>query len=162
MHKLDFLSSSPHSFIFHQNSNKTNFGGVLSLIYLIVVLIIAAFYLVFYLIEDNYTVEYLYHEKILTQEENEKMKNNPKYNPTFKFDIGLFDGSFTNGKLAEDRFIIKDGTISNFTNATVDNMGSYHKKITEVDWYIFYDCLNETNETCKIDEVKLNQILLLL
>ena len=154
MHKLDFLSSSPHSFIFHQNSNKTNFGGVLSLIYLIVVLIIAAFYLVFYLIEDNYTVEYLYHENILTQEENEKMKNNPKYNPTFKFDIGLFDGSYTNGKLAEDRFIIKDGTISNFTNATVDNMGSYHKKITEVDWYIFYDCLNETNETCKIDESK--------
>ena len=151
MHKLDFLSSSPHSFIFHQNSNKTNFGGVLSLIYLIVVLIITAFYLVFYLIADNYTVEYLYHEKILTQEENQMMKNNPRYNPIFKFDIGLYDGSFSKRKRVEDRFIIKDVSLGNLSNATVDTFGSYHKKVTEVDWYILYDCLNETRENCKID-----------
>ena len=35
MRKLDIISPSPNSFIFQEESNKTLFGGILSLIYLV-------------------------------------------------------------------------------------------------------------------------------
>ena len=149
-HKLDFLSSAPRGFIFQRNSNKTNLGGVLSLIYLIIILIIAAYYLVFYFLEDNYRIEYLYYEEILSQEQNLEKKRNPKYNPTFTFNISLYEGSLRNNKPVEDRFIIKDWSKNN--HPTVDKFGSYKKNITEVDWIIFYDCLDEDN--CQIDTNK--------
>ena len=37
MHPLDIISGSPNLYIFGKESNKTNFGGVLFLIYLIVI-----------------------------------------------------------------------------------------------------------------------------
>ena len=137
MHKFGFLSSAPQSFIFQRNSNKTNFGGVCSLIYLIVVLIIAAFYLIFYFIEDNYSIEYLYYEKILTEEENTEKKSNPKYNPKFEFHIGLYEGNIINRKKVEDRFILKDWKDRNWT--IVEKYDNCEKNITEVDWLILYD-----------------------
>ena len=36
MHGLDFLSGAPKTLIFEKGSNKTNFGGVLTIIYLII------------------------------------------------------------------------------------------------------------------------------
>ena len=45
MEKLDFLSGAPNTFIFEKNSNKTNLGGVFTLIYLIIVLIIFIAYI---------------------------------------------------------------------------------------------------------------------
>ena len=36
MNKLDFLSGAPKTLIFEKSSNKTNFGGVLTIIYLII------------------------------------------------------------------------------------------------------------------------------
>ena len=43
------------------------------------------------------------------------MKNNPRYNPIFKFDIGFFDESLSERKQVEDRFIIMDNTLANFS-----------------------------------------------
>ena len=48
MHRLDFLSGAPKTFIFEKSSNKTNLGGVFTLIYLIIVLIISLAYIVDY------------------------------------------------------------------------------------------------------------------
>ena len=92
LHGIDFLSAEPKSFIFHRSSNKTNLGGVLSLIYLLVFLGISLSYIVFYQLEDDYSIQYLYQEKILSYEESEEMKRNEKYNPFFTFNISLKDG----------------------------------------------------------------------
>ena len=161
-HRFDFLSSSPQNFIFQRNSNKTNLGGVLSMIYLIILLIISISYLVFYSMEDNYTIEYLYYEKLLTREENLEKKNSPKYNPKFDFEIGLYEGSINSGKPAGDRFIIKD--LMQEGSHIVNNFGTYSKRITEVDWLILYDCLNETSKNCNINytETQYNYVTFLL
>ena len=45
MQKLDFLSGAPKTFIFEKSSNKTNLGGVFTLIYLIIVLLIFLVYI---------------------------------------------------------------------------------------------------------------------
>ena len=85
MISFDFLSSSPHSFIFQRRANRTNFGGVLSLLYLVVFLIISSFYLIKYFNEDNYTIQYLYHERFITEEEILKRVESDRYNPKINF-----------------------------------------------------------------------------
>ena len=42
MRKLDFLSNSPKTFIFEKSSNKTTFGGSLTLIYIFIVFLIVS------------------------------------------------------------------------------------------------------------------------
>ena len=49
MNALDFISESPRNYIFHKSSNKTNLGGILTLIYLIIFIIIIFVYFVNYL-----------------------------------------------------------------------------------------------------------------
>ena len=44
MRKLDFLSNFPKAYIFQQSSNKTTFGGFLTIIYVFIVLLIAFTY----------------------------------------------------------------------------------------------------------------------
>ena len=54
MNKIDFLSGSPDIFIFGQKSNKTQLGGYLTLIYLIIVLIISIAYMYDYYANNKY------------------------------------------------------------------------------------------------------------
>ena len=39
MRKLDFLSDFPKAYIFQKSSNKTTFGGFLTLVYIFIVLL---------------------------------------------------------------------------------------------------------------------------
>ena len=57
MHVLDFLSSSPKFFIFQKETSKTNFGGILFLIYIIVMITISLAYIVNYAVNDKYTYD---------------------------------------------------------------------------------------------------------
>ena len=54
MRKLDFLSNSPKTFIFEKSSNKTTFGGFLTLIYILIIFIMSFVYIYNYLINDKY------------------------------------------------------------------------------------------------------------
>ena len=62
---FDFLSSPPQNFIFQRRTNRTNFGGFLSFIYLLIFLTITGFYLISYFNEDDNSIQYLYINKIL-------------------------------------------------------------------------------------------------
>ena len=57
MHSLDFLSESPKFFIFQQGSNKTNLGGVLFFIYILIMMSISFGYLYDYFTGKRYIVE---------------------------------------------------------------------------------------------------------
>ena len=58
MRQLDFLSDSPKTFIFQKSSNKTTFGGSLTLIYIFIVFLIAFTYIYNYYVNDKYTISY--------------------------------------------------------------------------------------------------------
>ena len=45
MKKFDILSQPPRTFIFERISNKTNLGGVLTIIYLIIMIFISIYYI---------------------------------------------------------------------------------------------------------------------
>ena len=58
MRKLDFISVAPNLSIFKAGANKTNFGGILFLIYILILLLLAIIYIFDYLSQDNYSFEY--------------------------------------------------------------------------------------------------------
>ena len=57
MHFLDFLSSSPKLFILQKETAKTNFGGILFCLYIIIMLSISLAYIINYEVNDKYTFE---------------------------------------------------------------------------------------------------------
>ena len=57
MQNFDFLSSSPKFFIFKKETNKTSFGGILFLIYIIIMIFISLAYILDYAINDKYSIE---------------------------------------------------------------------------------------------------------
>ena len=72
--------------IFQNNSNKTNFGGVLTIFYIFIILIISAFYLLDYIAKDNYSIEYFKY----THDSNDfnqidEDSNDERYDPYFNF-----------------------------------------------------------------------------
>ncbi len=81
MNCLDSLSESPKLFIFKQSTNKTNFGGVLFFLYILVMVIISLFYIINYAINDKYMYESSTFSYEMTEPENTKLNQNNKYNP---------------------------------------------------------------------------------
>ena len=65
MNTLDFLAHSPNVFIYKQESNKTNFGGILFLISIIVMIFIFLIYTIKYIKNDKYDIQYtpVYYDK---------------------------------------------------------------------------------------------------
>ena len=143
---FDFLSSSPHSFIFQRRANRTNFGGILSLLYLLVFLIISSFYLVSYFNEDNYSIQYLYHEKFITEEAILKMVYSDRYNPKLNFCLDLKVDAH---KKVADRFQIR--RYNNILYSEVNRTTCQQFRVTDLNWLVVYDCLNESTTECKID-----------
>ena len=85
LHRLDFFSNSPKNFIFQNTSNKTNLGGVLTLIYIILFIGIIAYYIIDYKLKEDYSVEYSYYEEVLNDKEISKRYNDEKYNQYLDF-----------------------------------------------------------------------------
>ena len=149
MISFDFLSSPPHSFIFQRRANRSNFGGVLSLLYLVVFLIISSFYLVKYFNEDNYTIQYLYHERFITEEEILKRVESDRYNPKIHFCPSI---KVKAEKEIADRFKIR--RYNNILNSEVNLTQCLNYRMTELDWLLVYDCLDANYTECSIDTEK--------
>ena len=58
MRKIDFISKSPQLFIFQNGANQNNLGGILFLIYLVILLLLTIIYLYDYLNNDKYQFNY--------------------------------------------------------------------------------------------------------
>ena len=54
MQNFDFLSTSPNIFIFRKETNKTIFGGILFLIYIIIMILISLLYILDYTLNENF------------------------------------------------------------------------------------------------------------
>ena len=71
MKKFDILSQPPRTYIFERYSNKTIFVGVLSIIYLLIMIFISIYYIYNYIIGDKY--EYYYSYRELPEEQKKKV-----------------------------------------------------------------------------------------
>ena len=145
MDKLDLLSGAPKTLIFEKSSNKTNFGGSLTILYLIILLVIIIIYMVNYAINPKYSVLYTYeHQFNADSEYINKRYNNTDLNPkiTFNFKMGEEYNASHFGVLYRNMktnisYIVEFG--KNYTENLYENLYDLH-------FEIYYRC-NNTNNT---------------
>ena len=145
LHKLDFLSNAPRNLTFQNTSNKTNFGGTITLFYIIVVLIISVFYLVDYIVKEDYSIEYIHYIFDSSDHKNIKVNsNNERYNPYFNFSFNLAD--------IDHNVLSKDYKLSNTSEleSFIKRGRIYKKRLTDVKLTILYKCPKD--EICSIPD----------
>ena len=134
MNPLYFISESPKNFIFQKNSNKTNFGGFITLIYLIILILIAVSY-----IYDYYSLGVKFEIRsfikyISEEEELNKIRNSEEFNHEMTITFGIFQGD----ELDIDKYII---TTREFIML---DFGRWYKgKIDNAEFFIGYKCQDE-------------------
>ena len=92
MYYLDFFNSPPQYSIFQKEKNRTQFGGVLFLIYIIVMLFISLVYILDFAINEKYDIEYMTIDSLFSSRspiEQSELKFDQNVNPMTKFRIRI-------------------------------------------------------------------------
>lgn len=142
MHPLDFLSQSPKIFIFQKEANKTNLGGVLFLLYLIICLGIFLYYLLNYTKNNKFEVQYTYNQNNSFINYTEK-KNDILFNPEIDIIAKLLD---KDGNFLSDNFIII--YYSRNTEGHWDGRSrgvNFTERASDIDIEVYYRCFNKYN-----------------
>ena len=113
MNTLDFLSTSPNIFIFQKEANKTNFGGVLFLIYIIIMIFISLIYILDYALNEKFEIEsYKFNNKTYDEREKRKLEKDEELNPYFDFHLSLKDENYLISNISgfiENDYIDQEG-----------------------------------------------------
>ena len=139
MHPLDIISNSPNLYILRKESNKTNFGGFLFLIYLIIIITIFVYYIIDYTKNDKYIIQSFNHFNIKSDKEEEERNKNDFYNPTINFTLNT--GAFSNGTFCNLHFTnmkIYDKKKEKF----IEFGTKFSSKINDFDIFLLYECDN--------------------
>ena len=157
MKKLDFLSEFPRTFIFEKKVNKTNFGGFLFLIYVIIMIIISLSYILDFYLNDKFEIEYSSINPQAGLFKRKELDANPDYNPTMQFKL------FVSGKILNDNFKIiifnnnEKGEIEDMILEEHFLFGkslslTFNSSVSNLKIRLVYFC--ENDESCRINEEK--------
>ena len=142
MHPLDIISQSPNLYLFQKQSNKTNFGGFLFLVYLVIIILVLIYYIVDYYINPTYTIQSFTHFNFKTKEEIEERNNDQVYNPNIDFNLSLkYFKNRTNYDFTNN-FTLYDYDKRRF----IDINSKFNDKINDFNYLITYKCDNFTCE----------------
>ena len=136
MRKVDFLSDSPKMYIFEKNSNKTTFGGFLTVIYLIILFLLAFAYIYSYDKNNKYIVTYTNYKKACDDTEREKNDRDSNYNPTLNFSFDIIDYS---GQPLSKNYILLDERSGNIIERNKSNQFN----ISNLRIVVLYNCSDE-------------------
>ena len=151
MHPLDIISSSPNLYLFQKEKIKTNFGGFLFFVYMIVILLILIYYIVDYFQNPKYTLQSFTHFNFKTKEEKEERDNNTLYNPNIKFNITLSSYNEIN---REETDISTGFLLYNWkTKQTLDLNYEFNHNISNFCFLVVFEC-NDSNCTNYFEYVK--------
>ena len=95
MYNLDFLSEPPQISFLRKDSNQTSFGGFLFLIYLLIMIGISTIYVVDFIKNDKYNIEYSLIKN--TEVDTTELNNDDDLNPllNISFDLTKFQFAYT-------------------------------------------------------------------
>ena len=140
MKKFDFISGAPKTFIFQQDSNKTNLGGILTVLFIIAMFIIIYSYIYEYFANDKYNVSYYYDEVYYKDEEIDEIYNNIDLYPELTYTVKL-KGS---NKSLLNNLVVVD-------NDKIINPGEKRTtRVSDLYFEIYSRCKNKTD--CKISD----------
>ena len=133
MEYLDFLSSSPSFSIFQKKTNKTKFGGILFLIYLIIMLFICLIYILDFILNEKYDIQCLTSYRFNNDDTEKDLNKIPDVLVDFKILVSL---------LLPNKLIIKtdEGEYISIVNEL-----HYTKNISKIigtEYEIIYQCEN--------------------
>ena len=148
MHSLDLINGPPKLFIFQKNANKTNLGGFLFIVYIIISISISFTYLFdyFYDLSHNqkYEIQSSKIEKVISPNEDEIYKSDNNLNPTIEFSFDL--EYFMNGISLSNNFKI----IDNYNQRIeIERNSIIKKRVSDVKLEIRYYC---EDEYCELNE----------
>ena len=154
MRKLDLISQSPNNFNIQKDSNKTTFGGIISIIYIIFALLIFLLYFTRFLLNEPYEIiSFISEEKrINTRELIRKFSQSEKYNPPLNLSFSLRDFYYNN---LSDRFVIYDY----LRNIYIERDKIIQRRANDLHFAILYKCISQTN--CSILEEDISTLYLL-
>ena len=186
MRKIDFISQGPQLSIFKEDANKTNLGGFLYLIYIIVLILLAIIYLFDYISNEKYEYDYTLVKRTLDQEiEDEDMnstlysdlncwfvlgkdgsdmeKNNITGNENFLMvDVSLLTKKAKTGKDREENGYLVINTKDNDEEYIIkpgDNIEN-KKKIGDFALGVLYRCDGENCDIREEDKIKVTSYYL--
>ena len=160
MKKIDFLSEAPKTLIFEQGSNKTAFGGVMTILYLIILCMIITIYMYDFIVNPKFSVLYSYEHYFKPYEEsiNERY-NNTDLNPKITFNLKMSPG------INESHFGVLYLNNETKEKYKVEFGKDYTENLYDLILMIVYRCNNNTDNTtegnCELhdDEKEHNKIL---
>ena len=144
--KLDLLSSPPQMYILQQKTNKTLFGGILFIIYIIIMLNISLIFTPNYALNDKYNVRYSFYNDFSNNEEYNK---NEDLDPKLNFSLNIKKVTKDYDLIDTDEFFTVDDDF-NFldTNSpissTISNMSFFIMK------FCFLECSDEIDNDTNI------------
>ena len=140
MHFLDFLNESPNFFIFQKKANQTNFGGVLFLIYILIMILISLAYILDYELNDKYTYESFTFYNYTA--DNNELNKDENLNPFFNLTISLdYHGDFAVYDISNNKFLESDD-IDFFSYSS-----NYYirRQASDIKFFIYYKCGDDEN-----------------
>ena len=151
MNKLDFLSEAPQILFFQNESNKTFFGGILFIIYIIFVTSLSIIHILDYFLNDKYEI---YYSLIRNDGSEKEIPVDDEMDPLLNFSInlsGVDEG--LNPIEPSDAFMIVDYDFN-----IIERNSIIQRRPSELFFFILYsDLLAEINkEINKTEEDVLN------
>ena len=156
---LDILSDSPKNFIFQKEANKTNFGGLLTVIFLSAFLLLSILYILDYKervydLDSAYEIEYLHLLHTSFSEDREALDSDPDLNPNITFHITLLSSNQNNNltyNLLSDNFLLYQINVGYLKK---QKKGYYivSGKLSDINLIVFYNCLDKNNCTIRPED----------
>ena len=148
MRTIDFLSIAPQTFIFQKSSNKTTFGGFLTLIYGLIILLMAIVYYYNYSINDKYIISYSRYQKNTDTDEINEKWGDPNYNPSLSFAFDIID---SDQKSLSNNFMVYDYSNSRL----LDRNKIYKFNPSKMLIAIVYNCSDPTCSSLREEDIYL-------
>ena len=136
MDYLDFFSDSPKTYIFQKEANKTKFGGILFIIYIIIMCFISLAYILDYINNSKYIVEYSRYLNSSFSMKDKTYFHQEEEEISFKFNILSNDKQ----NITEDEFEI----IYNY--APISRNTFVKSNLSDFILKIYYKCQNKECE----------------
>ena len=149
MRRIDFISQGPQLSIFKEDANKTNLGGVLYLIYIIVLVLLAIIYFFDYFSNEKYEYDYTLVKRTIDQEiEDEGMNTTLKYDLDCFFILGKDHPDFRKYNLIDNKnFLIVDISLLS---------DKLEKELRDPDEYVVLNT-SDNDEECIIKQGENNE-----
>ena len=92
--KFDFLSSPPQMYFRQKKANKKLFGGILFIIYFLIMLIVTIFYILDFYLNDRYDIKYSLYKNFTSNDEEYNKNDELNTYLNFSFNIRKFTEDF--------------------------------------------------------------------